>query len=42
VTHSRHGHDLWDFGRAIVAGHPPGRMILFRPGGQIPAGAVCV
>jgi pimeloyl-ACP methyl ester carboxylesterase len=42
VTHSRHGHDLWDFGRAIVAGHPPGRMILFRPGGHIPAGAVCV
>jgi len=41
VTLSRHGHDLWDFGTAIVHGHAPGRRVTFRPGGAIPAGAVC-
>lgn len=41
VTMSRHGHDLWDRGAAIVGGHVPGRQMTFRPGGAIPAGAVC-
>jgi len=41
ITHSRHGHDLWDRGRAIIAGHPPGQAISFPPDGQIPAGAIC-
>jgi pimeloyl-ACP methyl ester carboxylesterase len=41
VTKSRHGHDLWDSGRAIMAGHPPGREVVFEPDGQIPAGATC-
>jgi hypothetical protein len=41
VTHSLHGHDLWDSGRRIVAGRPPGRRILFEPGKAIPPSAVC-
>jgi pimeloyl-ACP methyl ester carboxylesterase len=41
VTMSRHGHDLWDRGAAIVGGRVPGRQVTFRPGGVIPAGAAC-
>ncbi len=41
VTLSRHGHDLWDYGTAIIRGHEPGRRATFRPGGAIPAGSVC-
>ena len=42
VTHSRHGHDLWDNGRAIVAGRVPGQRVTLRPAAPIPANAVCV
>ena len=41
VTKSRHGHDLWDRGRAIVAGHPPGHRVVFMPDGRIPVGSTC-
>ena len=41
VTESRHGHDLWDSGRRILAARPPGREVLFRPGGARPAGSTC-
>jgi pimeloyl-ACP methyl ester carboxylesterase len=41
VTESRHGHDLWDSGRRIMAGHPPGRLVTFPPDGRIPAGSSC-
>src|SRR5262249_15853968 len=41
VTQSQHGHDLWDSGRRIMAGHEPGRRVVFRPGAGIPAGAAC-
>lgn len=41
VTHSEHGHDLWDSGRRIMAGHPPGREVRFVPGRGIPAGSLC-
>jgi hypothetical protein len=41
VTHSPHGHDLWDSGRRIVAGNPPGQKVTFRPGARIPSWAVC-
>ena len=41
VTRSRHGHDLWDHGIKIVAGKPPGRRVVFTPGGTIPAWSVC-
>jgi pimeloyl-ACP methyl ester carboxylesterase len=41
VTHSRHGHDLWDHGREIIAGYPPGTPRDFRSTGRIPNGAVC-
>jgi hypothetical protein len=41
VTQSRHGHDLWDLGQRIVGGRMPGHEVVFRPGGEIPAGAVC-
>lgn len=41
ITHSKHGHDLWDRGRAIIAGHPPGHATSFPPNGHIPAGAIC-
>jgi pimeloyl-ACP methyl ester carboxylesterase len=41
VTKSRHGHDLWDSGRRIMAGHPPGRKVLFEPDAGVPPGSVC-
>lgn len=41
VTENRHGHDLWDHGRKILHGQLPGRKVLFRPGGAVPADAVC-
>ena len=41
VTKSRHGHDLWDRGRAIIAGRPPGHEVIFQPTGQIPTGSTC-
>jgi pimeloyl-ACP methyl ester carboxylesterase len=41
VTKSRHGHDLWDRGRAIIAGRPPGHKVIFQPTGQIPPGSTC-
>lgn len=41
VTQSRHGHDLWDHGRAIMAGKIPGVEVTFRPGAPIPAKAFC-
>ncbi len=41
VTENRHGHDLWDHGRRIMRGDVPGRKVLFRPGGAVPAAAVC-
>jgi hypothetical protein len=41
VTESRHGHDLWDSGRRIVAGRPPGREVVFEPGGGAPSGSTC-
>jgi pimeloyl-ACP methyl ester carboxylesterase len=41
VTRSKHGHDLWDRGRAIVAGKIPGRQVAFMPNAPTPAGAVC-
>jgi len=41
VTQSEHGHDLWDSGRRIMAGHEPGRPVVFRPGAGVPVGAAC-
>lgn len=41
VTKAKHGHDLWDSGRRIMAGRPPGTRVVFRPGGGIPPGSVC-
>jgi hypothetical protein len=41
VTKAQHGHDLWDSGRRIMAGRPPGMRVVFRPGGGIPSGSVC-
>ncbi len=41
VTQSRHGHDLWDSGRRIMNGHPPGREVVFEPGGGVPSGSTC-
>jgi pimeloyl-ACP methyl ester carboxylesterase len=41
VTESRHGYDLWDRGRAIVAGKIPGREVVFQPNAPIPAGSTC-
>jgi pimeloyl-ACP methyl ester carboxylesterase len=41
VTQARHGHDLWDHGRDIVAGHPPGTRFAFAPGGRVPPDAIC-
>ncbi len=41
VTQSKHGHDLWDSGRRIVAGHPPGRQVIFKPAAVAPAGSTC-
>jgi pimeloyl-ACP methyl ester carboxylesterase len=41
VTQSKHGHDLWDSGRAIMAGNPPGHQVTFEPDTPIPADATC-
>ena len=41
VTRTRHGHNLWNHGVEIVRGDYPGRKVVFRPGGDIPRGAVC-
>jgi pimeloyl-ACP methyl ester carboxylesterase len=41
VTKSRHGHDLWDHGREIMAGRDPGVEVAFTPGRPIPAEATC-
>ncbi len=41
VTHSKHGHDLWDRGGAIIAGKVRGRRVTFRPNAPIPSDAVC-
>jgi pimeloyl-ACP methyl ester carboxylesterase len=41
VTRSRHGHDLWDSGRRIVAGHTPGDEVAFTPHGRMPPGVTC-
>jgi pimeloyl-ACP methyl ester carboxylesterase len=41
VTVTRHGHNLWNHGPAIVRGNPPGRSVVFRPDGAIPPGSVC-
>ena len=41
VTQSRHGHDLWDHGREIIAGREPGVQVAFTPGRPIPADATC-
>jgi hypothetical protein len=41
VTQSRHGHDLWDHGREIMAGHSPGEEKVFQPRRGIPSGAAC-
>ena len=41
VTQSRHGHDLWDSGQRIMAGHAPGRKVVFRPGSGVPSGSTC-
>ena len=41
VTRARHGVNLWRHGPAIVAGRPPGRRVVFRPLGGVPAAAVC-
>jgi len=41
VTKSRHGHDLWDHGRAIMAGVEPGRRVVLLPGGAVPPWSVC-
>jgi len=41
VTQSRHGHDLWDSGRRIMAGHMPGKKVVFAPDGGIPVGSTC-
>jgi hypothetical protein len=41
VTQAKHGHNLWDHGRDIVSGHPPGTRFLFRPDGRVPVNAIC-
>jgi pimeloyl-ACP methyl ester carboxylesterase len=41
VTQSKHGHDLWDRGPAIIAGKIPGREVAFRPNAAIPPDSVC-
>jgi hypothetical protein len=41
VTKSRHGHDLWDHGRGIIAGREPGVRVEFDPRKPVPATAVC-
>jgi pimeloyl-ACP methyl ester carboxylesterase len=41
VSQAKHGHNLWDHGRDIVAGHPPGTRFVFQLDGRVPAGAIC-
>jgi hypothetical protein len=41
VTQTKHGHNLWDNGAAIVGGRYPGRKVIFRPDGAIPRGSTC-
>lgn len=41
VTRSRHGHNLWEHGDAIVDGRNPGRKIPFPPSGRVPPGSTC-
>jgi len=41
VTQNKHGHDLWDRGRAIMAGKTPGVEVTFRPGAPVPSRAFC-
>jgi pimeloyl-ACP methyl ester carboxylesterase len=41
VTQSRHGHDLWNHGAEIIAGHEPGVQVAFTPDRPIPADATC-
>lgn len=41
VTRGRHGHNLWNHGREIVAGRNPGARVVFRPAGGVPPGSVC-
>jgi pimeloyl-ACP methyl ester carboxylesterase len=41
VTQRRHGGDLWRYGARIVRGWTPGRLVVFRPDGLIPAASVC-
>jgi len=41
ITQNRHGHDLWDHGREIIAGNYPGTQIGFSPDGTIPPNATC-
>ena len=41
VTHTKHAHDLWNHGQAILAGRYPGRLVVFKPDGRIPAGSTC-
>jgi hypothetical protein len=41
VTQSKHGHDLWDRGPAIIAGKIPGRKVTFRPNTPIPPSSIC-
>ena len=41
ATRSRHGHDLWDHGRGIMAGRYPGQPTVFPADGSIPPSAVC-
>jgi pimeloyl-ACP methyl ester carboxylesterase len=41
VTLNKHGGDLWHHGASILAGHNPGRKVVFGPRGLIPDAAVC-
>ena len=41
VTHTKHAHDLWNHGQAIIAARYPGRMVVFKPDGRIPPGSTC-
>ncbi len=38
VTQSKHGYDLWNRGRAIIAGKIPGRAVTFQPDAPLPPG----
>jgi len=41
VTSSKHGRDLWRYGRGIMNGLNPGRKVVFPIDGSIPESAVC-